>query len=48
MAGPGITWAGIRIRVPEPCADGTGPSAQAPALTPDEAKNCKRVDLSRR
>ncbi len=33
-------------RLPEPCATGTGPNAQAPALTEDEAKNCKRVDLS--
>ncbi len=33
-------------RLPEPCANGTGPNPQAPALTPDEAKNCKRVDLS--
>ena len=33
-------------RLPEPCANGTGPNAQALALTADEAKSCKRVDLS--
>ena len=33
-------------RLPQPCANGTGPNAQAPALTADQAKNCKRVDLS--
>lgn len=33
-------------RLPEPYANGTGPSPQAPALTPEEAKNCKREDIS--
>ncbi|HEY1648047.1 MAG TPA: PQQ-dependent sugar dehydrogenase [Terracidiphilus sp.] len=33
-------------RLPQPCADGTGPNAQAPVLTANEAGNCKRVDLS--
>ena len=33
-------------RLPEPCANGTGPNPQAAALTADEAKNCKRVDLA--
>jgi glucose/arabinose dehydrogenase len=33
-------------RLPEPCANGTGPNPQAPALTADQAKNCKRVDLA--
>ena len=33
-------------RLPEPCANGTGPNLQAAALTPDEAKNCTRVDLA--
>jgi len=33
-------------RLPQPCANGTGPNPQAPALTADQAKNCKRVDLS--
>jgi glucose/arabinose dehydrogenase len=33
-------------RLPQPCASGTGPNAQAKALSADEAKNCKRVDLS--
>jgi glucose/arabinose dehydrogenase len=33
-------------RLPKPCANGTGPNAQAAALTDDQAKNCKRVDLS--
>jgi glucose/arabinose dehydrogenase len=34
-------------RLPQPCADGTGPNLQAVALTSDEAKNCKREDLSK-
>src|SRR5271154_2577010 len=33
-------------RLPEPCADGTGPNPQAAALTADEAKTCNRVDLA--
>jgi glucose/arabinose dehydrogenase len=33
-------------RLPEPCANGTGPNAQAAALTDEQAKNCKRVNLS--
>jgi glucose/arabinose dehydrogenase len=34
-------------RLPEPCADGTGPNPQMTApLTDDQAKNCKRVDMS--
>jgi glucose/arabinose dehydrogenase len=33
-------------RLPEPCVNGTGPNPQAPALTADQAKDCKRVDLS--
>jgi glucose/arabinose dehydrogenase len=33
-------------RLPEPCANGTAVNLQAPALSPEEAKNCKRVDLS--
>jgi glucose/arabinose dehydrogenase len=33
-------------RLPQPCAIGTGPNPQAPALTADAAKTCKRVDLA--
>ena len=33
-------------RLPQPCANGTGPDHQAQALTADQAKSCKRVDLS--
>jgi glucose/arabinose dehydrogenase len=33
-------------RLPQPCANGTGPNLQAAALTADQAKTCKRVDLS--
>jgi glucose/arabinose dehydrogenase len=33
-------------RLPQPCANGTGPNPQAPALTADAAKTCKRVDLA--
>jgi glucose/arabinose dehydrogenase len=34
-------------RLPQPCANGTGPNPQRTAsLTGDEAKNCKRVDMS--
>ena len=32
-------------RLPEPCANGTGPNLQAPPLTAEEAKTCKRVDI---
>lgn len=36
-------------RLPQPCANGTGPNPQlAKPLSEDEAKNCKRVDLSAR
>jgi glucose/arabinose dehydrogenase len=36
-------------RLPEPCANGTGPNLQlAAALTADQAKDCKRVDLSKK
>ena len=33
-------------RLPEPCAVGTGPNPQAPALTADQAKDCKRVNIA--
>ena len=33
-------------RLPEPCANGTGPNPQAPALTSDQAKDCKRADIA--
>ena len=34
-------------RLPEPCANGTGPNLQlASPLTADQAKDCKRVDMS--
>jgi glucose/arabinose dehydrogenase len=33
-------------RLPIPCANGTGPNLQAPALTADQAANCKREDIS--
>ena len=34
-------------RLPQPCADGTGPNPQLAApLTQDQAANCKRVDMS--
>ena len=33
-------------RLPNPCANGTGPNPQAPALTADQAADCKRVDIS--
>jgi len=34
-------------RLPDPCADGTGPNPQLAApLTADQAANCKRVDIS--
>jgi glucose/arabinose dehydrogenase len=33
-------------RLPDPCANGTGPNLQAPALTSDQAANCKRADIS--
>jgi glucose/arabinose dehydrogenase len=32
-------------RLPLPCANGTGPNLQAPALTAEQAANCKRVDI---
>lgn len=32
-------------RLPKPCAIGTGPNPQAPALNPGQAQNCSRVDL---
>jgi glucose/arabinose dehydrogenase len=35
-------------RLPEPCANGTGPNPQAAALTPNQAENCTRVDLAAR
>ena len=36
------------IRVPEPCANGSGPNLQlAQPLTPEEAKSCKHVDISK-
>jgi len=33
-------------RLPEPCANGTGPNLQAVALTSEQATECKRVDLA--
>ena len=33
-------------RLPDPCANGTGPNPQAPALTADQAKDCKRINLA--
>jgi glucose/arabinose dehydrogenase len=33
-------------RLPEPCANGTGPNPQASTLTADQAKDCKRVNLA--
>jgi len=33
-------------RLPDPCANGTGPNLQAAALTSDQAANCKRANLS--
>ena len=33
-------------RLPEPCANGTGPNLQAAALTPEQAANCKRANIS--
>jgi len=34
-------------RLPQPCADGTGPNPELKApLTPEQAASCKRVDLS--
>jgi hypothetical protein len=47
MAGPGNYMGGHKDpRLPEPCANETGPNLQAPALTDDQAKDCKRVDLA--
>ena len=34
-------------RMPDPCANGTGPNMQAPALTEAQAKSCKHVDISK-
>jgi glucose/arabinose dehydrogenase len=34
-------------RLKDPCANGTGPNPQAPALTEAQAKNCKREDISK-
>jgi len=34
-------------RLKDPCANGTGPNLQAAALTADQAKNCKREDISK-
>ena len=33
-------------RLPEPCANGTGPNLQAAALTSEQAANCKRANIS--
>jgi glucose/arabinose dehydrogenase len=33
-------------RLPEPCANGTGPNLQAPALTADQASSCTRVNIA--
>jgi len=33
-------------RLPEPCANGTGPNPQAPALTPEQGNDCKHVDVA--
>ncbi len=33
-------------RLPQPCANGTGPNLQAASLSSDQASNCQRVDLS--
>ena len=33
-------------RLPQPCANGTGPNLQAAVLTSDQAKSCSRVDLA--
>jgi glucose/arabinose dehydrogenase len=33
-------------RLPDPCANGTGPNLQAPALTADQARSCTRVNLA--
>ena len=33
-------------RLPDPCANGTGPNMQAAALTADQAASCTRVNLS--
>ena len=33
-------------RLPEPCANGTGPNPQAAALTSDKSKDCQRVNLA--
>lgn len=32
-------------RLPLPCANGTGPNQQAPALTAEQAASCKHVDI---
>jgi glucose/arabinose dehydrogenase len=33
-------------RLQDPCANGTGPNLQAPALTADQAANCKRENIA--
>ena len=33
-------------RLPDPCANGTGPNLQAAALTADQAKNCTRLNIA--
>jgi len=33
-------------RLPEPCANGTGPNPQTVALTADQSKECQRVNLA--
>jgi len=33
-------------RLPQPCANGTGPNLQAPALTADQASSCTRVNIA--
>jgi len=33
-------------RLPEPCANGTGPNPQAAALTSDQVKGCQRLNLA--
>ena len=35
-------------RLPQPCANGTGPNPQAAALTANQAQSCSRVDLSKK
>jgi len=33
-------------RLQDPCANGTGPNPQAPALTAEQAANCKRMNIA--